>query len=329
MMKKITYILIVLIVLTANPLFAQDNHYSLYYAPNLSINPATTGQFNGYYRVHMQYRKQWAAALRNPFISGNFGLEKSYKRFGYGVNISNHKAGVGGYSVTNLVLSGAYQISQDYKKIHNLSTGVQLGFTQKSIDPIKYTYNNQYDQDFEGGGFNPDLESFETFYVETIILPEVNFGIYYYKADDKHWFNPYFGLSGFHLTRPKETFLGETNRIPSRYVSYVGSKITLKDFYHIEPSMMYMRQGNVNNLVFGANLLFEPDRLKSGFYIGPYYRLKDALQIHTGITYGDYIFRFSYDINTSGLKAVTGGKGAFEFSITYSKRKGTYLPSIL
>ena len=64
------------------------------------------------------------------------------------------------------------------------------------------------------------------------------------------------------------------------------------------------------------------------FFIGPYYRNKDAMILHIGGTYGEYIFRISYDINVSSLSSVSRSRGGFELSITYTKEKAKYIPSI-
>ncbi len=48
---------------------------------------------------------------------------------------------------------------------------------------------------------------------------------------------------------------------------------------------------------------------------------KDAVMIHIGVKYRDFIYRFSYDINFSALSAVTGGRGGFEFSLVYVMKK--------
>lgn len=327
MIRIFKHIAIVMLLLGANVLFAQDSHLSMYYASHLNLNPAMAGQFDGYYRGHLHYRQQWGAFLNDPFITMNAAFDKSVKRFGYGVNVLNTKAGSAGYNVLNATLSGSYEITQDYRHIHHLATGVQVGIIQNSVNK-EFTVNNQYDKN-SPSGFNSSIDGRESFNNFSVLIPEVNYGLYYYKSDPNHWLNPFVGLSIFHLTRPKLEFITKESRLPMRYSGYGGARIKLHDFYHLYPSLLYQREGNVDEYVFGLLFNYEPDKLKSGFFIGPYYRLQDAFQIHTGITFGEYIFRFSYDINTSSLKSTSNGYGAFEFSITYTKHKGKYIPSIL
>ena len=49
--------------------------------------------------------------------------------------------------------------------------------------------------------------------------------------------------------------------------------------------------------------------------LGCDYRHKDAVIAHIGFRQGKSIFRFSYDINISGLKGYTNNRGAWEFSL--------------
>lgn len=328
-MKKLLYIIL---ILSFTNVFAQDTHFSMYYAPSIEINPATTGQFDGYFRVHAQYRDQWRSLMSNPYRTAHFAFDKSVKRFGYGAYVLDNKAGLTQFNTLKLVISGAYEITQDYRQIHHLSTGVQLGFIQKTIDP-NVTYNNQYDKNYTDGYFNNGLSSGESFSQQAFFTPELNYGIYYYKTDPKHWWNPSFGLSIFHLTQPKETFIGVNNRTPIKWNGYFNSRIKLKDFYHLIPSVYYGRQKKAKELAIGTLFHYEPDNLKSSFFIGPYYRTfgdkSDSFQIHSGMTMGEYIIRFSYDITSSALKAVNNRRGGFEISITYIKERGKYIPSIL
>lgn len=318
--------------LFTSSLRGQDSHFSMYYAPTLELNPATTGQFKGYYRAHIQYRDQSRSTVANPYQTAHISVDKEVNRFGYGMYIQDNKAGITQYNTLKIVLSGAYEITQDYRHIHHLSTGVQLGAIQKSINPDA-TYNNQYDKDYEAGGFDKGLSSGESFTQQAILLPEINYGLYYYKSDPNSRINPSGGISLYHLSQPKETYSGASNKTPIKWNAYGSTKIKLKEFYHIEPSFLYARQNKAKELVFGALFNYEPDNLTSGFFIGPYYRTfggsGDAIQIHSGISIGEYIIRFSYDITTSTFAKTNGGKGAFEVSITYTKHKGKYIPSIL
>ena len=56
-MKKIYAV--VLLILSVGYSFAQDIHFSQYYASPLTLNPALTGLVNGAFRASFNYRNQW------------------------------------------------------------------------------------------------------------------------------------------------------------------------------------------------------------------------------------------------------------------------------
>ena len=122
-MKRLYHISILVLIAIGSCfcLKAQDSHLSMYYAtPNL-VNPAMTGRHSdSYYRAHMHYRSQWFGLMTNPFTTVAASFDKSYRKFGFGVYVKNTKAGIGGYNVMDVLVSGAYDIINDPLKIHTL-----------------------------------------------------------------------------------------------------------------------------------------------------------------------------------------------------------------
>src|ERR1035437_9240949 len=57
LMKKIYAIL--LFAICTGFTYAQDIHFSQYYASPLTLNPALTGLVNGVFRASLNYRNQW------------------------------------------------------------------------------------------------------------------------------------------------------------------------------------------------------------------------------------------------------------------------------
>ena len=67
MRKRVTKI--ILLILFCTSLAAQDNHFSQYYASPLSLNPATTGHFEGDWRAIQSMGFSPCHGRRNcPFI---------------------------------------------------------------------------------------------------------------------------------------------------------------------------------------------------------------------------------------------------------------------
>lgn len=309
--------------------FAQlDNHLSQFTASPLSLNPAMTGMYEEKYKAYLHYRTQWKSIIRNPFINQNVAFDMNKNKFGYGGIIINNRAGQGSLQTLAIILSGAYEITTtDLAESYHLTTGLQLGVINKSVNVSGLTFDNQYST-ANGGGFDPSINSQEVFTNTSYWVPEVNFGVYYYSNNSDHMFQPYVGLSGFHLTSPKESFLGQETRYPARYVSNIGSKIKLNELWAIDPSVLFMYQSGIGELNLGAMGSYFFTGTNATLLFGAFYRGKDAVILQTGVLYKDYSFRLSYDINVSTLRRYTGGRGGFEFSIMYTPKKGEYVPSI-
>lgn len=317
-------------------LSAQDAHLSQYDASPMYINPAMTGMYQGDYRAYLNYRNQWAAVGTKPWTTYAVSYDRPYKRYGMGAFVMNNQAGVGGFNVLNFVLSGAYEITQDPKMYNHLSVGLQLGFIHKSFKPEDYLFDNQYTTD-NGGGFDNTLPIGEIFENTTVFLPESNLGLYYSNSNTDQKYNPFGGVSLFHLTSPKETFLShEDNKLPRRLVVHGGMNYRMDDAITITPLLLFMRQKNVNEIKFGALMYYNWTKKKNLnvmegsetiLIFGPSYRNEDALVIHMGMIYQGITYRLSYDINTSPLNEVSNYRGGFELSVIYKsprqKRKAS------
>lgn len=301
----------------------QDSHLSQYDAAPLYLNPAMTGMFNGYYRIHAHYRNQWSS-VASPFVTTAISFDMPYKKAGIGALILNNRAGVGNYNVLNFVVSGAYDVTIDDKEQHHLSFGGQLGFIHKSVNMEELWFHNQY-TNTNSDPIGPSSLSGEVFENTSIFLPELNAGLVYYLSNDKAIVNPFAGFSVFHLTQPNESFFNNENKLLRRYVMHGGAKINITSIIQITPQMLYMSQGNAKEITMGlvANYYFKNQDIWA--FGGVTYRtfhLKefntgDAVIALVGIKHGRYVYRFSYDINTSSLNNISRGKGGFELSITY------------
>ncbi|MFH1321900.1 MAG: PorP/SprF family type IX secretion system membrane protein [Bacteroidota bacterium] len=306
--------------------FSQDFHLSQYEASPLYLNPSMTGMFNGYYRAHAHYRNQWAS-VASPFVTTSASFDMPYKEFGIGALILNDRAGAGNYNVLNFVISGAYDMSIGKYIHHHLSFGAQVGFIHKSVNMDKLSFHNQYTYT-NNLGFDPGLPTGEVMDNTSIFIPEMNASMMYYYSNDMSRVNPYIGFSVFHLTQPNESFLGNTNKLPRRYVIHAGSKVNITPTIQVEPRFLAMNQKNAKelNMTIIVNYYYKAQDI--WLFGGPTYRFfhfsefntSDAVIANIGLKYGNYIYRFSYDINTSSLSSISKGKGGFEFSVTYIRK---------
>ncbi len=308
---------IILLCLVVNSIMAQDFHLSIYDAAPLFLNPAMTGLVDAKYRVHLQYRNQWNSVAYKPFQTALASFDMPYKKWGFGLQITNMRAGVGNYNAFQAVLSSAYYIPIDKNKFHNLNFGLQAGFNQKSVEYKLYTFDNQY-VNKDGGYFDQTQSSGENFNRQSFIIPQVNAGMLYYYARQQSRFNPFFGISAFNIVQPKETFFDKGNNVlPLRYYAHLGTRINIGELLYIIPKVLIMKQTSAFEQTYAldAGYYFKNDN----FYLlaGLNYRVQDASVAYFGFRKDNYIFKFGYDFNTSSLKNVSKMKGAFEISFTY------------
>ena len=318
MSKKI--ILVVVTFLSMNVARTQDFHLSMYDAGPLFLNPALTGVVDGTWRIHGQYRTQWKAVNYKPYNTALISFDAPYKKWGFGIQLANSRAGIGNYNALQCLVSAAYTIPLTKNKAHNLSFGVQAGGTQKSMEYQLYTFNNQYITT-NGGGFDQSLATNETFASQSIIIPVVNAGAMYYYAKQQSKINPFIGFSSFNLLEPTETFFGSNNKLPMRHYLHAGARLNLTELVYLLPKVLIMKQGKADEQTFALDAGFYFKHAQLYFLSGMVYRTKDAAILMFGAKKNNYIAKISYDFNTSTLNPNTNGRGGFEISFTYVKLK--------
>ena len=308
--------LIVALFATSADTYGQDYHLSQFDALPVTLNPAFTGMNHDYeYRAASQYRAQWRALASKPFstmaLSFDMPIDKKWGVGGYIIN--NDGARV--FNTFTAVVSGAYQITEPRQSDHKLTVGLQAGVVYENTNDLDLTFDNQY----MAGSFvqsMPDGENFERF---KTLMPEFNFG-FQYQLMKEGMFQPYGGLSVFHITNPKKNFLpGDGNsRLPRRYAFNGGSKVNINDQVRLDVKGLAQMQGEAFEILAGLSgeYIFD-EREGTAARLGGYYRVDDAFIILAGVDYNSLRFNVSYDINTSALNEYTSGRGALEFTLIY------------
>ena len=298
----------------------QDFHLSQYDAAPMYLNPALVGQFDGQYRLHGHYRTQWGSVSTKPFNTAAVSFDMPFKKIALGAQILNYRAGAGNYNALSAILNVGYSFTIDKKKVHKIALGVQGGLIQKSIDFSKLYFENQYNTT-NGGTFDRSAPTGETFGSSSFVLPDLNAGFVYYYGEEKKRLNPFIGASVFHITQPKETFYGQNNNLPMRFMAHSGIKVNASDRVQFIPKIILMRQENAQEINYGLMTHYHLQGSSGAILLfQPTYRSADAFIIEGGVKYGNYEVRMGYDYNTSTLNDFTNGKGGFEISVTYIPR---------
>lgn len=320
-MKKC--LLILLIAFSARTAFAQDPHFSQFFASPLTLNPAFTGLFSGDYRVAANYRSQWYT-ISTPFTTGTVSLDFPIMKniipvsdiWGVGVLALYDQTGGGGLMNTYFSASTAYHKALDGIGNQTLAIGFQAAYVQKRLDFSKLKFENQ----LTNQGFDPTLPSGEYFNNSNFSYPDFNVGVLYNGLIGESS-NVYFGASYYHITTPNESFLGENNKLSSRYTVHGGGGFPINTMLRLYASALYMGQGSATEITAGGALGVLVNGLPNDpttLYIGSWMRYNDAINPYVGLEIGDFHVGVSYDINISSLKSASQSQGGMEISLIYT-----------
>lgn len=300
---------------------AQDLHFSQYFNAPLLVNPANTGFIpDGDYRLGINYRKQWASVISNPYktfsVFGDgqlFGDRFENGWIGVGGSILRDVAGTGNLTSTKTSASIAYHQAIGLGSL--LSAGFNLGWVNKRIDFTKLTFDNQWNGKF----FDVAIPSGEAFAVNQINYFNLQAGVNYaYYPNENTYVNA--GASVSNINRPKEDWFeneNATNAIAPRYTAFVNGSFKAGDnTWIVNPNVYVSKMSTAWEIVFGANA----QRNLSGdgnsqLILGAYYRVSDAVIPMVGFQQGTYRLTVSYDATSSSLKQANATQGGYELSI--------------
>lgn len=316
-MKKFLLLLILGVIGTTS--HAQDFHLSQWDAAAINANPAMTGVFKGDYRVHGHFRTQWSAIATRPFTTGLISFDANKGKYGWGVQAANFRAGTGAYNVISILPAFAWKFGLDKERNHFITLGTSVGIFQKSIRMSELTFGDQY-SNLNGGEFSGATQ--ESFGDANVLNLDANVGFMYYYAKPNVRVNPFGGFTVFHVNRPSESFIEDkANKLPFRYQGILAARVVITNKIAVIPRVLYQYQEKASELTFSALGQFYLESYDIFLLGGGTYRNKDAAIVEVGLKYGNWIGRFSYDINTSSLNNATNGRGGSEISVTYTFSK--------
>jgi type IX secretion system PorP/SprF family membrane protein len=310
---------------------AQDVHLTQFYASPLYLNPAFTGNIREN-RFAMTYRNQWPG-ISKAFESQTFSFDHNADKLhsGFGLLMTNDKAGTMGYRSTYIGLSYAYQLI--LARNIGFNAGVNGGYGFHSIDKTKLIFNDQlYRQS------STSYEDLDQQYSSKYL--DVGAGALVYGQT---W---WLGFSTVHLNKPNESLHGSDASIPIKYSLHGGAK-TLShkaakksDNSDMKVAFNYQGQEKFDQLDLGFYYT------QNSFLIGGWYRgipgvksykkgyqNNDAIMALVGYTIDsdkqNFRVGYSYDITLSRLS--TNSAGSHEISLIYEfsrkkKRKRLLVP---
>jgi len=311
----------------------QDIHFSQYNLTPLLINPAQAGAY-GNFEVIANYKTQWTSISPNAFKTMMFNydgrlMQKKRKEnwLAAGFTIFNDKAGEGGMITTHANASVSYHVQLSSRS--TLGTGIQGGIAQRRINYSSFAWDEQY----QNGAYNNSNSTGEVSQsADKFVYPDVGLGaLYQYSKAETYTASNNMvtvraGLSLFHLNKPAYSFYGSSEKLHEKIVSHADILFGVKNTdLSLVPGFIFMRQGPSSEIYTGCFFRYklQEDLKFTGFVkgtylvIGTHLRAGDAFVPSVQLEIAEYTFGVSYDVNISGLKKATSGKGGVEIVLRY------------
>jgi len=142
------------------------------------------------------------------------------------------------------------RLALDEDGLHQLGVGFQGTYANRTLDGNKLTFEDGLQLD--GTWLRSPTEAINYQYISVHYF-DMNLGVLYNGSTNGNN-NYYFGLSAYHLNKPKESFLGvDTINVPIRVTAHGGAYFPVTG----SPSTLYLsglynRQAGAHEIVFGG-----------------------------------------------------------------------------
>lgn len=341
-MRKFSTLFTLLVVVSTFS-FAQDQHFTQFYAAPLTLNPALTGAFNGKYRLAMVYRDQWRQVLDEPYVTiggaidtrFQFGSKRKLKNdaFGAGVQFFSDRVPSVDFATNQIMISGAFHKSLNRNATEFLSLGVQLGIAQRNVNYEQLNFGDQFNGN--NGYTEPTSE----------VLPENNFSYgdisigLHYSVAPRRGTAFFIGGAMHHITEPQVSFYIDKNandgtefhgdsKLFRKYTAHAGMQIPLGGYVQLLPRALAYIQGPHLATNVGSNIRFlVNERSGTALHVGGWARSVrnedskfslDAVVAMMGLEFNNFLLGFSYDANINSLTGTAARRqSAFEISLAF------------
>lgn len=321
---KVWLIACVLLSFATFSSFGQDIHFTQFQGTVLNLNPALAGASECDHCFAAQLRRQWQSVpVDYRTFSGNYDRKFFPKKedpkgwFGGGLLFNYDIAGDSRLMGIQLGVIGSYIRKLNYKNY--LSGGVQIGGTQQSFDLGGLQFGDQWEINKE---LSPILSGTEeSFSNLRVLFGGVSVGGNWAYADPRSRTRANVGVGVHHLNQPTKKFTNDVKTNHDRRVSIYGmGTIHVSSNFDLIAQALYQVQGPHNETVLGGYIRGHIDKdpmEELAIQIGAFYRIDDAIAPAIGVIWKEFEAGFSYDINVSGFKDYTGGRGGPEVYLKY------------
>ena len=314
----------VFLLMGTRSLIAQDPSFSQFFSSPLNINPGLTANINADWRVISNFRDQWIGPA-SPYVTGTVSYDmKIMQNKVPNVETENNIIGIGTMLMFDHAMSGvvkstyaSFNLSYNIKLMENDQQKQRLGLGFGAIYGRRHIAFDRltFEEQFTGSGFNTSLPTGELALSNMKPYFSASAGIVYTYTSQKS--NLDLGVAGFHLNKPKQTFLKDENQILAmRKVAHANFETFLNERVVLNTNAIYQYQDKASYFSVGGALgYYLGDQAGSLFTAGLWYWSKNAIIPYAGLAYGDFQFGLSYDITISKLNQAARKPKTWELSL--------------
>ena len=318
-MNKIVHFILGICLFTfAQEAYAQTPYSSQNFNLNNFFNPATSG-FGINNKVQTIFRTQYegvGSAYRTIGLAADVALlrKNSYDKnnlFGMGVQAVSEQVLDGVLQTNAITLSFANRLFFNESKTSSIALGISSTLITRTIDASKLTFGDQFNS---GRLFNASsLEVINS-------IPSKfssNVGLLYTLSNEQTFFQ--FGGSLFYINRSSTEQALEKFEQSYQTIGQINFEKRVWENNTIAFHADYQNRVESEFVYTGA--VFSIPMNSKGenndrFYIGCFYRTKDAIIPYVGLMYKKYKFGLSYDVYQSKMSLSSLRPQTIEFTIS-------------
>jgi len=314
--------LIVLSLVGMKSLSAQDPSFSQFFSSPLNINPALTANINADWRFISNLRDQWINPA-SPYVTGTVSFDKKILQDKNVYATEDNIMGVGGMimfdhafsgivksTYASLDLSYNIKLAEEGERSHRFGAGFGAIYGHRRIDFSRVDFEEQ----FTVFGFNTSLPTGEPALSQMKAYISVSAGLIYTYRSENSNFDA--GIAGFHLNKPKQTFLKDDNQILAmRKVAHANFETFINERVVLSTNAVYQFQQQANYFSVGGALGYFLGDYETLINAGLWYWSENALVPYLGLAYKDLQVGISYDITTSKLNQAARKPSTWELSL--------------
>ena len=318
-MKKIYFLLYLIIFSLSSSYAQQPAQYSLYMLNPYGVNPAAAG-LKGTLEATGGFRSQWVGIDGNP-VTQYLNVVLPLSIVSSGVGFSIHNESIGARSGLTAKASYNYIIKMGDGQ---LSFGAAGGIVQGSLNSAKLrTPEGDYNQ-----GVIDHKDKILSAVSISGTTPTFDVGIFFKNEKFEG------GLSSSNILEPKLKLTGQSDInvvLKRNYFALIGARFDLTNNITIHPSMLIKSDAVQTQMDFSTFVRYNDNIFLGATFRGYNKNSQDAIAAFGGLKLNSKLMlAYSYDITLSAIKTVSQGTHEIVLQYNLGKEFGkSKLPPII